>query len=345
MTNSKRLINSSEKRERLFRRLAILTVTIVYFLILVGGIVRSTGSGMGCPDWPKCFGSWVPPTEESQLPTNYKEIFGAKLKGEVEFDAFKTWTEYLNRLLGVVTGLFIFATLLASLPFRKTKPLLFYLTFSAFVLVGFQGWLGSKVVSSELAPYMITLHMLVAILIVFLLLWTVLKSQEGYWETEHIHNESQLKKYIKWAMLLTLLQILLGTQVREAVDEVMKELGESRRGEWIEQLGLSFYIHRSFSLVILALHIGVLYWLNKSIKKKGNLYKLFVGLLYVVVLEIVSGIILSYLSMPPYAQPIHLTLAIVAVGLQFVIWQLLEIQNKWRMKGVGIESEKLEIKS
>ncbi len=42
---------------------------------------------MGCPDWPKCFGSWVPPTDISQLPSNHKEIYGEKLKGEIEFNA------------------------------------------------------------------------------------------------------------------------------------------------------------------------------------------------------------------------------------------------------------------
>ena len=114
MTNS-RLINP-KNNNRLFQKLALLTVIVVYVLILIGGIVRSTGAGMGCPDWPKCFGSWVPPTDASQLPSNYQQIFGAKLKGEVEFNVFKTWTEYLNRLFGAFTGLVIFGTLLASIP-------------------------------------------------------------------------------------------------------------------------------------------------------------------------------------------------------------------------------------
>jgi heme a synthase len=124
-----------------FRNIGVITVVAVYFLILVGGIVRSTGSGMGCPDWPKCFGSWVPPTDVSQLPDDYLEIYkeqrvekNRKLAGyldkmgfekvsqeifahpnqytETEFNVTKTWIEYLNRLVGVVIGILIFLTVL-----------------------------------------------------------------------------------------------------------------------------------------------------------------------------------------------------------------------------------------
>lgn len=323
MINSELPINQS----RWFQRMALLTVAVVYLLILVGGIVRSTGAGMGCPDWPQCFGSWVPPTEESQLPFNYKVIYGEKLKGEVAFNATKTWIEYLNRLFGAFTGLLIFATLLASVPFlRKDRPI-FYMSLLAFVLVGFQGWLGSKVVSFELKPVMVTIHMMVAVVIVFVLLYVLARSYVHNIQIEKIANKSFLNKYLGWVIALSLLQIVMGTQVREAIDEVIKTMGYDARDQWVGALDYRFYVHRSFSLIILSLHLGLIYFLRKNTSINGFLGKLTTALLVIIVVEITTGIVLAYWSVPAFAQPIHLTLAIVAVGVQFVGFLLLNSES------------------
>src|SRR6478735_4828751 len=136
------MLNSQLDKVR-FQRLGIISVVVVYLLILAGGIVRSTGSGMGCPDWPRCFGQWVPPTKESQLPEDYKEVFKAKrhIKNEklskyltafnlnrlanqvlneetdpvnLQFNVTKTYIEYINRVAGVITGIFIFLAFIFS---------------------------------------------------------------------------------------------------------------------------------------------------------------------------------------------------------------------------------------
>ena len=166
------MINSSAFLR--FRRIGIITIFAVYLVILMGGIVRASGAGMGCPDWPTCFGQWVPPTEESQLPANYHEIYAERGYENTQFNRVKTWTEYTNRLVGVSIGFLIFLTAWTSRIFLKTDKPIFYLSLSSFFLVGFQGWLGSRVVASELKPFMITLHMLLATVIVALLIYIVI---------------------------------------------------------------------------------------------------------------------------------------------------------------------------
>ena len=111
-----------QMRASRFRKLAFWTVAAVYFLILVGGFVRASGSGMGCPDWPQCFGSWIPPLNESQLPADYQEIYGASY-GDTRFNPVKTWIEYVNRLVGVAIGILIIVTFLSSLSLARARRL------------------------------------------------------------------------------------------------------------------------------------------------------------------------------------------------------------------------------
>src|SRR5262245_18743704 len=88
-----------------FQRIALYTTASTYLLIAVGGAVRASGAGLGCPDWPRCFGFWIPPTSAAQLPTQFDpSLFNAKLM----------WTEYLNRLLGVTVGFLILATVVSG---------------------------------------------------------------------------------------------------------------------------------------------------------------------------------------------------------------------------------------
>ncbi|KAA9353834.1 COX15/CtaA family protein [Larkinella humicola] len=332
MTSSSSLTN---QREHLFRRLALLTVITIYLLILAGGIVRSTGSGMGCPDWPRCFGRWIPPTEVSQLPLNYQEIYGAKLKGEVEFNPVKTWIEYVNRLLGAFAGLLVFALLLVSIPYLKSDKRVFYWSFISFVLIGLNGWLGSRVVATELAPYLVTLHMLLAILVVFALLYVMAISYTGRVHVEPISKKKRvINQILLWAMVLSVVQVLIGTQVRESIDEVIQRIGYSERYRWMDSLDFRFYIHRSFSLVILVFHVAVIYQLRKHATTKGLLSQLITALMIMVVVEILTGIILAYFAVPAAAQPIHLTLAIIILGLQFIALLVLNANQLLRNRAV-----------
>lgn len=311
-----------------FRKLGLVTIVSIYLLVLAGGIVRSTGSGMGCPDWPKCFGMWVPPTEVSQLPPNYQEIYAEKLHGEVEFNPVKTWIEYVNRLVGAFTGIIVFGVFLASFSYRKRDKSLIYLSFLAVVLIGANAALGKFVVDSFLKPGIVTAHMLLAILVVFVLLYSIARGWSEVIETEKVTNKHSLSKILMLLLVLSTAQVLIGTQVREAIDKIIANpIFGYDRSTWIEQLGLSFYVHRSFSLVLLGLHVYLIVQLKRNIQAEGILYKFFKALVLLVIVEIISGAIMAYFSVPAYIQPVHLTLAIVALGLQFVILLLLNSEK------------------
>ena len=315
MTSLSNLIN-----ERSFRRLALLTVLSVFLLVLVGGVVRSTGSGMGCPDWPKCFGQWVPPTNVSELPANYQQIYAHRGYKDVQFNATKTWIEYLNRLLGVLIGIFIFLTFVTSIKayWRRDRPIVGF-SLLAFLLVGFQGWLGSKVVSSVLSGWLITLHMLVAIVIVGVLLYVATRSQAHVRRFAQIDVKAAVYKWLWISTTLLLVQILLGTQVREMVDEVAHQLGQQQRYKWVSELGIRFYVHRTFSLVVLASQLAWIIPFRGSQRVESAARTLSSSIIGLILVEIGTGAIMGYFAIPAWAQPVHLTLAITVLGFQFLI--------------------------
>lgn len=319
---------------RLFVRFNWVTLVLIYLVVVAGSFVRITGSGMGCPDWPKCFGQWVPPTEATALPDNYQEIYAAKrakkidkfckflssiglektatkiqedptLRIEESFNAQKTWTEYVNRLFGFLAGNFMLAAFIwILLKYRKRKIVILSLT--NLVLMGLEAWFGSIVVASNLVPWTITVHMFLALLIIGMQLYLL-----------HLISPFQsrridLSKTMKWVVIsvfvITFYQMFLGTQVREYIDELTK-MGFGRE-TWTEKLGLVFYIHRTFSWLVLVLMVFMI-WKNEKQEKHMVIRSAFV----ILVLELISGVLLAYANMPGLVQTSHLVFATVLFGI------------------------------
>jgi cytochrome c oxidase assembly protein subunit 15 len=326
-----------KKRYKLFLKLSLV---LVYLVIGAGAIVRMTGSGMGCPDWPKCFGYVIPPTERSQLDWkpdhNYKRgqviIKNESLRVAVadfkstdtyseanwqpytqhdyaNFNATHTWIEFLNRLLGALAGLATLLLFVSALSRIKTD---FIATLGAFFVVvgmGFQAWLGKTVVDSNLLPYKITIHMGMALLIVLLLVYLLSREKKN---SALLKFSPLLKTLTFAALVLSLIQIGMGTQVRQFVDEQMHTLGLNLPAQWLADAPLLFYIHRSFSLIVLLVHLylGYLFYQNKYFPLA------FKGILLFLSLEIFSGIAMYYFDFPFASQPLHLILASLLFGAQ-----------------------------
>lgn len=304
-----------------FRRLGTLTIFAVYFVILVGGIVRASGAGMGCPDWPTCFGQWVPPTQESQLPANYHEIYAARGYENTTFNPVKTWTEYSNRIIGATTGIFILLTAWSSRIYLKTDKTIFYLALSVFFLVGFQGWLGSAVVASNLKPLMITLHMLLALFIVALLIYAIARSQKPLLATiDSSWLPPRFRLVLKVAMGMTLLQVAMGTQVREAVDYIAHQHSYIDRQYWRDSFPIIFYVHRSFSAIILFTNLWLAWQIVRQADKDNLLLRMAYVLVGLIVTAILAGVSLDRLGFPAIAQPVHLLMANLIFGAQFFIF-------------------------
>lgn len=310
-----------------FKKLTFFLLIIVYLLILIGASVRASGAGMGCPDWPTCFGRLIPPISESQLPENYRKLYAPKLaKGEsIEiFNASKTWTEYLNRLFGVFVGLTSLSLFGYAFLIKKHHPTLFWLAGGVFFLICLQGGIGAIVVATNLLPGMITFHMMMALLIVCLLIYLHFNTQQAlsdyaYDQLDYQPNTSlsQFKliyRLIAITFALMLLQILMGTQVREMIDFASKTT--EVRSNWLALLGDLFYVHRSFSWVIILMNAILLWIINKYSPRNTFFYLQFTACL-IIVLQVLSGSLLNHLSFPMIVQPFHLLGSTLILGIQF----------------------------
>lgn len=311
---------------KLFSRLALITIIAVYFLILVGASVRATGAGMGCPDWPLCFGQIVPPMSEAQLPPDWRVTYADRGYDTAPFDPVKTWTEYLNRLTGVVIGLLSIATAVVSWRLRRIDPIIPLGAIGGLLMVCFNGWVGSQVVASNLRPVMISLHMLGAFFVQMFLILALVRARAQ----EASAFAAGLPRWMPRLVLITLvaltIQIFLGIQIRESVDVISRLTTDLNREEWIEHVPWIFYIHRSYSWVILLLVVGILWRVIAHARQLGpdsgsaGLRQVLYVTVGLVAFEMLLGGALNHLGFPLVAQPVHLLTAHLIFGALWQVW-------------------------
>lgn len=289
--------------------MATITIVAVFLLIAVGSIVRVTGSGMGCPDWPTCFGRIIPPTSVNELPVDYKTRWAVQGKEIADFNAVHTWTEYLNRLLGVLIGVFIFATFLASLSKWSTDRHIPLASLAALIFVMFEGWLGAKVVEHDLRATLVTVHYVGALIVVFALTYALVRVHRIRWQEESVNNSRNILAWLYAATAIVFVQILFGTHVRGLVDNAAKTLVNVERGSWLETIGIPFYIHRSFSIIVLLVFTRSMLLLYRGAGHNARVITWLVLVAILMGLEIGTGVVMTYFGIPVFAQPVHLLLS------------------------------------
>jgi cytochrome c oxidase assembly protein subunit 15 len=298
------------------------TLAVILLLVLAGGIVRSSGSGMGCPDWPLCFGQWIPPLEESELPANYQEIYAERGYKDTRFNAVKTWTEYLNRLLGALTGImvlvqavwaircYVFAKSAASEKVASGRPVtgrVLGWALLALLLVLVQGGVGAWVVAAHLEGSVVTLHLGLAWLLMAVQLWMgTAMGHRGQMPPSEGSRVSALDFAGLGLWLLLLLgQLFLGARVRELVDTWMPDYATEVFS--LGSLGEAYLWHKNvwMLLMLAGVFLGYRQWtvyVDREARVWSALTLVFLGL------QVLSGVWMALWSLPPLPRTLHIVL-------------------------------------
>jgi cytochrome c oxidase assembly protein subunit 15 len=323
------------------------TLVLLYLVILAGSVVRATGSGMGCPDWPKCFGYYIPPTEQSQIEfqpnhdynkgmmiiandtlwistehfTSAESFDRAHWKkypkhDYAEFNPAQTWTEYINRLCGALSGLASLVMLYYAFARRRHDAASLWLVIGHFIVLLFVAWLGKVVVDSNLKPVTITLHMLCALIMVFLMITVRVRARALAGVFARVSISKGMRLVLWFSLVFTLAQIVLGTQVRQQVDALVKASLDGSRETWIATLTSRYTVHFTMAMVLTGLNIFI--WLR--LRNQFNVPQaktLLTASLLVVFVTYGAGVIMHRFAVPAMVQPVHLLGAMVLAGVQF----------------------------
>lgn len=296
-----------------FERWCLATTIAAYCLVGIGGMVRASGAGLGCPDWPKCFGNWMPPTTAAELPTQYDPA---------QFNVAKTWTEYANRLFGVTVGILIFVSLVLALRHARRHRTISWTMLAAFGVVLFEGWLGGLVVKHGLHPSTLTAHLVGAFVLVALL-------QFSYLEARRLRTPPRastslapgappppLRKMAVFGMGLLLIQVGVGTQVRAAL-QFLEQSGASDRSAWLPLGYWPDIFHRQLALVVVAVLVAVAVLARRGHDRAARLWSSVAAA--IAMGQLASGLAMAYWAVPPAMQLVHLWGAALAFGALGVV--------------------------
>jgi len=328
----------------IFRRIGLFTCSSVFLLFLLGALVRATGSGMGCPDWPKCFGLYAPPTCECQLPNNYEQVFQEKRHKKVakflktlrafglnekadiiendknlyvqeKFDPTKAWIEYINRLFGVLSGLLAVAFIALSFLNKSLKKTRFWASIG-FVMLILNAWLGSIVVATNLLPGIVSLHFLFS----FLCLFGFIAAIQKVSPILTIHNQEDKKVWtILWFVIF--IEVILGTWSREQVDILRSSSSLYLNGNSNEILNFTgmdalFAVHRYVPGVILILAVVKYFKTNNTFIQFKN-HWFWIALLCF--MQICLGAVHIVYVVPKWTQISHVVLGSGLLTYSFLV--------------------------
>ena len=298
-----------------FYKTSIITVIILYVLVLVGGFVRVTESGDDCPDWPKCYGSWIPPFSIEDIPDEFNPS---------QDKVYGSWIEYFNRLVGVVLGISMLFTFYKSIYVFKIDKIIFYGSLSSLLLVIVAGWFGGQIAQNIdginiMHQHSVSIHLYIAILTIISLVYTTNRAfLLLYPDCEKKTNYSDESVYIFFAILvLNLLLVFSGSFIRTFIDDdLIKELPYFLRMEhYVYKTGFIKFIHPILGFSMLSL-LGVLWNHIMNLSDSSNILKMLVRVLLILIgLQVVIGEGLRFNFIHESFRLYHLWLSTVILGI------------------------------
>lgn len=252
-----------------YRKLVFLTWFLTLDLIMFGAFVRLTDSGLGCPDWPGCYGKITPIGASGHI----EQALEAMPHGAVSFS--KAWIEMIHRYVGSILGMMIIGIVYMAWRYRAQLGHTPRLAIVTLIAVCIQGAFGAWTVTHQLMPVVVTSHLLGGMILLALMTWLAAR--------EKLHQPLTVRalRWRPWMVLgvmLLFIQIALGGWVStnyaalacmdfpkchgvwvppmdfEGGYSLIRGLGLLPSGEFISQSALTaiHWVHRNFAFVVFA---------------------------------------------------------------------------------------------
>jgi cytochrome c oxidase assembly protein subunit 15 len=184
-----------------FRKLAWVTAFLTLDLIMFGSFTRLTDSGLGCPDWPGCYGHSNPVSAGESI----RAAETAMPSGPVTMT--KAWIEMVHRYFAMGVGLLIvILAVQAWVQRRRDGARSPRLATAALVWVLAQGAFGALTVTMKLQPLIVTIHLLGGVGLLALLTWLALREGDG----RRVQAAAPLAALARWALAVVVVQVALG---------------------------------------------------------------------------------------------------------------------------------------
>lgn len=313
----------ASRDENKYRKLVWVTLFLTFDLIMFGAFTRLTDSGLGCPDWPGCFGHANP----FQAHEHISAAEAAMPDGPVT--VMKAWIEMIHRYLAMGVGVLIIAIMAVAWrnwwqSRRRFDRYPVGLPTALFVFVCVQGAFGAWTVTMKLQPVIVTIHLLLGMALLGMLAWQAARQSNHAGVAEAAYG---LRIPAAAALVVLTIQIALGGwvstnyaplactdfplcqgQVIPEMDfangfHLWRDLGKTASGEYLPFSALTaiHWTHRMFAFVVL----GLLVWLGHKAMRIEGLGKTGRWLLILVLTQFMTGVSTVFLKWPLALAVIH----------------------------------------